>query len=508
MNTTDPDDGSAALAGAGAASAVAHPTVVARPVVDPGVLGQGRVFKEALNQTHPIACIDQEVRRVGIVVRNGTAQRHGLSRATSERMAAAERPLHAFASGANPRGLAAEVVAVADYRELHAGIDVGIVNAPTNVSRNLLDIRIAPDSSSRKDLVFAFDDHRYRRAIWKPNGQVKTGGSQYVADSLVKMANTPGYGKVGYVDARYVNADGTPRVAADAFTTAGQARRLQEARVRLRGFPDLEARADQLIANIRASKADELDPVARQELLQLRDDLASAYSPRRVAGRVGGSAATAAASAAVVSLVVQRMTGSEVDARSVAASAGVAAAVAGGGAVADAAVYYLAIRALGMTAEAAKELAQRSVAVGSVVIAVGGDVVAEVRAARRVEVSVADAVGGVAAKAALDLLPLVIAQLGLVGVPVVVGAQAGGRSLIVKAREADRMLAQRIATDEMLANDIAERMSTFRTEVEGVVSRCADTDGVFDQVMNTTKSPLAPLNAVGDVVGGATRRMA
>ena len=494
---TDPDDASAAIAHGGVVSTFAHPKVLARPVVDLGVLDQGRVFAEAVYQTSPIATSDKEIRSVASVVRNGTAQRHGLSRATSERMATAGRSLDTFASGPNPRGLAAEVVAVSDYRELHAGNDLGIVNAPANVSQNLRDIRVAPDSSSCKDLVFAFDDHKHGVTIWKPNGQVKTGGSQYVADSLVKMTNTPGYGKVGYVDARYVNADGTPRVAADAFT-AKQARRLQEARVRLRGFPDLEAHADQLVTNIKASKVDGLDPVARQELLQFRDDIAAAYSPRGVAGRIGGGAATAAASAAVVSLIVQLATDGEVDAKSVAKSAGVAAVFGVGGVAADAGLYHLGTRQLGMSPEAAKECARQGVAVSFCVIAVGGDVVAEIRAARNGEVTVTGAVSGAAAKTALDLLPLVMAPLGLVGLPFSVGAQVGGRMLITKAREADRVLECASAVDDVIADDIADRMSTFTAEGEVVVASCTDADDVFNRVMSNALLPCPSHTAVGE----------
>jgi hypothetical protein len=404
-------------------------------------------------------------------------------------MVAAGRLLDSFASGPNPRGLAAEVVAASDYRALHGGADVEIVNAPGNLSRNLRDIRVCPDSSSRKDLVFAFDDTKLDGVtIWKPNGQVKTGGSQYVADTLVKMANDPGYGKVGYVDARYVNVDGTPRVAPEAFSPA-QARKLQEARVRLRGFHDLEARADRLVANIKAERVDGLDPIARHELHTFRADIAAAYCARGVLVRMAGGAAASAVSAAVVSLLVQRATDGEVDARSLGKGAVIAAGLGAGGVAADAGFYHVGTRKLGLSPEVAKERVRHGVVGGFCVLAVGGDVFSEIRSARLGDVTVTGAIAGTAAKTALDLLPLLAASFGIVGAPVLLGAQTGGRVLIAKAREADAETERAITADDLLAEDLAARMSTFTAKVETTVASCTETDDIFNRVVGDMLRP-------------------
>lgn len=476
-------DSTAATSSAVAAANVVHPSIAVRVVTDPNVLDQGRVFAEALNQTQPISISgNADARRIAEMIRDGTARTNGLTQAAAERIATSGRSLDSFINGANPGGKAAEVVAVADYRALHGGLETGIVNPPEHVAANVQDIRLAPDSSSRKDLVFAFKT-KNGKLLWKYNGQVKTGGPQYVADKLVEMANTPGYGKIGYVDARYVNADGTPRVAPDAFTE-GQAARLREAKVKLRGIPNLEKRAQQLMADIKASKIDGLDPIAREELRQLRDDIASAYRMRGVVGRVGSGAAIAAASAAVVSLVVQLATEGEVDAKTVGKAAGIGALFGAGGAAADAGLYHLGAKTLEMTPEVAKEFAKQGVAIGFCMIAVGTDLSAEIRAARQGDLSVADALGGAAAKTALDLLPLVMAPLGLAGLPILIGAQVGGRWLIAKAREADRTLEQAIAEDVALADQITLRMSKFTQIVEVLTADCTSTDAIFNRAMS------------------------
>lgn len=465
----------------------AHPNISAKIVTDPKIIDQGRLYTEALHQTRPIANSGAEAIRVAEMLRNGTARPNGLTQGTSERMAASGRTLESFVNGANPVGKAAEAVATSDYRRLHAGQDTGIINPPEHVAQNVRDIRVAPDAASRKDLVFAFDS-KNGDVIWKYNGQVKTGGSQYVSDTLVEMAKTPGYGKVGYVDARYVNPDGTPRVASDAFTP-GQAQRLQEAKVRLRGIPDLEKRADQLMADINAGNLDGLDPIARQELTQLRNDITAAYRARGVIGRIGGGAAVAAASAAIVSLVVQLATEGKVDAKTVGKAASTGAIFGAAGAAADACLFHLGTEVLKMAPELAKEFARNGVAVGFCVLAVGTDLVSELRAARRGEVAVAGALSGAALKTALDLLPLVMAPLGLMGLPVVIGAQVGGRWLIGKAREADRILEMAIATDVALAKRISERMTAFTRVVEDVRAECANSDFLFNEVMGRALSP-------------------
>lgn len=460
---------------------VLHPGIVEPVITDPAILDQGRLYAEALKQTRPIVEPGTATGSITKIIRDGTARPNGLTQVTAERMATSGRSLDSFIKGANPIGKAAEVVVASDYSALHAGQNPGIINGPPNVAQNVQDIRLAPDTASRKDLVFAFETNN-SQVIWKYNGQVKTGGPQYVADTLVEMAKTPGYGKVGYVDARYVNGDGTPRVAEDAFTE-GQARRLQEANVRLRGIPDLEQRAEQLMDDIKAGKLDGLDPITREELKQLSDDIAAAYRARNVVGRIAGGAAIAAATAAIVSLIVQFATEGKVDAKTVCKSAGTGAIYGAGGAAADAGLYHLGIHFLDMAPEVAKEFAKQGVSIGFCMLAIGTDFVSELRAAHRGEVTTSEAIAGTAVKTALDLLPLVLASLGLAGLPVLVGAQVGGRWLISKAREADRVLGQASSTDAVLAQNITQRMATFNEVVESLQADCAETDHLFSEVM-------------------------
>ena len=114
--------------------------------------------------------------------------------------------------------------------------------------------------------------------ISMPNGQVKTGSAQYIADDLARMAETPGAGKIGYVDSRFVNPDGSPRVAPNAFTES-QARRLREAGVELRGIRDLDKRAGQLLKNIGRHRKDGLDPAAYQMVAKQRENSVKGAGP-------------------------------------------------------------------------------------------------------------------------------------------------------------------------------------------------------------------------------------
>ena len=340
-------------------NAAPAPVVCPQDVTDPIIIDQGRVFGEAIRQTQPIATSGSpESAQVAKEVGKGTARSRGLHPETCKRQVTEGMELDNFFSGPNPSsGKAAKVVAAADYIDMHEGNDPGIINSPNKLADNLRaccvesvsndhanglfmansgshgrfkvcfplnakrskDIRLSPDSASRKDLIFSFCT-KGGMVKFKPNTQVKTGGSQYVADTLVKMAETPGYGKVGYVDARYVNSDGTPRIAPDGFTKA-QARRLQRAKVCLRGIKDLEARAEDLVKNMEKYREDGLHPVAREQLPQLRDDIARAYQPGKIATRLVGGVATTAATAAVLTLVLQLAIEGKVDLATVGESA-------------------------------------------------------------------------------------------------------------------------------------------------------------------------------------------
>lgn len=482
-----------------AASGLLRPNVVKVPVTDTAILDRSRVFSEALTQTQFLACSNTPLAsRAAKTIHAGTARPRGIVPETAKRYATSPRTLDALVKGANPTGKAAEVVAAVDYRALHAGHETGIVNPPKFVASNFVDIRVASDPASRKDLLFAFET-KNGELIWKYNGQVKTGARQYVADDLIRMSRTPGYGKIGYVDSGLVNPDGTPRVGPGAFTK-GQARRLQDAKVRLRGILNLEDRAAQFMADIKANKVDGLDPLARHQLQTLRDDIATAYRPCGVAGRIGGGAAVAAASAAVVSLVIQLATNGQVDAKALGRAAGTGAAFGAAGAAVDAGLYHLATKALHMPPEAAQAFTQQCVAGGFCVLAIGADLFSEVSAARRGEVTVAGATSGAAAKTALDLLSLVTAPLGLVGLPILVIAQVGGRWLLTKARDADRDLSREIAADATFANNLSARVADFSCVVDAVNDECSSTDERFLEVMGGAAIP--PTRPVLQVVKG------
>jgi hypothetical protein len=469
-------------AAAGTAAGLASPVgITTAPVTDPSLLEQGHVFAEAVRQTKPLATSgSREAAQAARAVREGTARPNGLKPDTCERIVTNGRDLRSFISGANVHGKVAEIVVASDYRDLHSGRSPGITNPPKNVALNVHDIRLSPDHASRQDLVFQFHT-KDGMLITRPNGQVKTGSGQYIADKLVEMAETPGYGRIGYIDSRFVNPDGTPRVAPDAFSES-QAHRVQKAKVRLRGIRDLDARAEQLRDNIAKHGRDGLDPVTRYQIQQLRDDIARAYRANSVAARVAGGAAVAAATAAIVTLVVQAASSGEVDVATISEAAGKGALFGAGGALADAGIYHLAAK-LGMAPEAARYVAQHGVAAGFCLIAIGADLFAEVKAARAGEISMASAVAGSLAKAALDILPFVLAPLGWTGVPILIGAQLGGRWIIARVREAERRIALAIEEDLCAVESFHSRLDTMDTVMREIRADCSATDALFAGVM-------------------------
>ena len=473
-----------AAAAAGSAAGVASPVgVAARPVTSPDVLEQGRLFGEAIRQTRPVAASGtRDAGQAAKAVGEGTARRHGLHPETCRRLVTEDMDLEGLLSGPNPEGKAAEVVAALDFGDLHAGHDPGMVNPPGRPAPNFEDVRLNPDNAARKDLLFRFRTED-GMLISRPNGQVKTGSARYVADDLVKMTETPGAGKTGYVDARFVNRDGSPRVAPDAFTES-QARRLRGAKVRLRGIRDLDKRAGKLHENIGRYRKDGLDPVARREIEQLRQDITRAYQWKGVAARMAGGAAVAAAVAAIVTLVVQAASDGEVDVAAVGDAAGKAALFGGGGALADAGLYHVGTSCLELAPEAAKAFAQNGVAAGFCLLAAGTDIFHEATAARAGEISFADAVAGSSAKVALDLLPIVFAPLGIAGVPVLIVTQLAGRWAIARVREADRKI--RLAEEENLRQiaGLHARLDRLEARSERVAVECADTDRIFAAAMS------------------------
>lgn len=468
-------------------NAATAPIITPRAVTDPSIIDEGNVFSEGVRQTRPLAAAgSREAAQAARAVGDGTALRNGLRPETCERLVTNGKELESLVSGANPNGKAAEVVAVLDYLDLHAGRDPNITNAPSKIATNVYDIRLSPDHASRKDLVLQLRT-KDGMLITKPNGQVKTGSGQYISRKLVQMTESPGYGKVGYVDSRFVNPDGTPRIAPDGFSEA-QACRLQKAKVLLRGIKDLDSRAEKFVENIARYVDDGLDPVARQQLRQLRDDIAMAYQSRNVATRVAGGAAMAAATTAILSLIVQAASGGDIDVAEVGKAAGKGALFGAGGAIADAGIFQVA-SSLGLTPEAAKAVAQNGVAAGFCLLAVGTDVFSEIKSARQGDISVANAVAGSAFKSALDVLPLVLAPLGIAGVPILIGAQIGGRWVINQVREADRKLEVVIEEDLQEVSRLHMIWDEIEHEYESVVRACDETDALYEQVMSQTAGP-------------------
>lgn len=453
----------------------------AQPVVDPATRDGGRAFAEALRQTEPLAAPGTRAAgQAARAIREGTARPSGLRPETARRLATEAGSLDTLFAGANPRGKAAEAIAALDYRDLHAGRDTGMVNAPGRLAPNLHDVRLSPDPAARRDLLFRFRT-RDGMLVAKPNGQVKVGSARYVADELTAMASSPGYGKVGYVDSRFVNPDGSPRVAADSFT-AGQAQRLRRAKVRLRGVRDLDSRAGRLLEDVARHGRDGLDPVARRRLAALRDDIARAYLPGRTAARGLGAAATAAAASAVAALVVQAASGGEIDLAAIGEAAGEAALWAAGGVAADALLYRAAAGA-GLAPEAARAFAGTGVTAGFCLVAAFADVAMEARAARAGEISTAQAAAGSAAKIALDILPLALASLGWAGIPIFLGAQIGGRWVIGRARAADARLKREIAQDMRQAAGLRARLDSLEADDRRLEAECDETDRIFAEAM-------------------------
>lgn len=471
-----------------AADAVSAATVlrpVEPPAVGPGAVLEAVDFGEAVYQTQPLVKGAGRVAlRAAEFLTQSTARTHGLRAETAYRLVTSEQDLLSFVSGPHPTGKAAEIVVACDFRQLHAESDPGMLNSPVRIAGNVRDVRLSPDAASRRDLIFLVRAGNGLLAVG--GGQVKTGSGRYVSESLVKMAQTPGYGRTGYVDARYVKPDGSPRVAPDAFTV-GQARRLREAGVELRGIRDLDERSHRLVRNIVAHARDGLDPIAREELLSLREEIAAVYAGSQVASRVVGAAASAAATSTVVSLVVKYASSGSIDLAEASSVAAKAALRGAGSAAADAALYHAATR-MGLAPEAAQAFARRVVANGLCLVAIASDVIAEVKAVREGRISVAEALSGGAFKTVLNVLPMLMPPLGLVGVPLVAAFQVGGRWAIAAVRSRDSELAREIAEDRATADMIRLRTARLGDMISSLSQDCEGTDRLFEQVMAPTVS--------------------
>lgn len=280
--------GEAGVAASVAAEASGVVNISSRWVGDPAVLARESAFREAIHQARPLADAGSGLeQRTLRVVRNGNARHAVLSEATSRRLITRARDLTDLVKGRYPSSTPAEVVVAHDFKVHNAGGDARIVNPAPHRSPNVVDVRVAADCQSRRDILFLIEDPKTGLRFYKSGGQVKTGSPGYVSRSLEGLPDKLDYGQTAYVDAKYVNPDGTPRVGPNALSQS-QARRLQQCKVTLRGIEDLEARANQLTDDIASHAADGLSPESRAQLQQLRDDIARAYQGRALAGRVAG----------------------------------------------------------------------------------------------------------------------------------------------------------------------------------------------------------------------------
>ncbi len=477
---------------AGSVAAVTHaPTITPRAATDAGVLARERLFREAVHQTRPLAPAGSSLEGQAVrLLRAGNARHAELADATARRFVTEPRTLGELVGGAQPKGKLAEVVAVDTYKRHQQGENVLVGSLP-RPAPNVVDVRINPDPQARRDLLFLLKDPQRGRQFFRPGGQVKNGASSYVCRGAESLLERVGYGETVVVDARFVNPDGTPRVGADAFNES-EARRLLETRVRLRGVRDMELHAERLGQDVRAAERDGLGPEARARLQQLRDDVAAAYHGRSVAGRAVSGAAMAAATAAIVSLAVQAASGGDVDVAQVTKAAGQGAVAAGAGIVSEAALYHAAT-AQGLGPEAAQAFARQGVAVGFCLVAVGADLWDEVSAARRGEVTPGSALLGASVKAGLDVLPLVLAPLGLWSVPLVIVAHLGGRWWLGSVRAADRALERQIEVDRCEVMRIDTSLSRMQREADAALRTCDETDAIVASVMSGAHtSPCLP----------------
>ncbi|WP_160680830.1 hypothetical protein [Clostridium sp. C8-1-8] len=449
----------------------ANPIIKIKEVTDSFILDQNNLVKEAEKQCTPIINGDKIINDKEFIYKY-TARKYKMKNDTVENMLNRNREIKDLIKGANPQGKTKEVVAAYEYRKLQNGDDSGVVNAPKHNSPNVKDIRLSPDDASKRDLVFKIDIGD-DKLILAPGGQVKTGEAKYIADSLCEMAKKKSYGKTAILDAKFVNNDGTPRIGEDAFTPQ-QARKIKEAGIRLRGVKDLDKRGEALLENLKKAELDGLNPVEREQLIKLRNDIAKAYSGKAVAGRMLGGAAIAFATAAVISMIIQYNTNKKIEVRPLLESSGKAAGTGVLGVLFDAGLYKFAIKK-GKAPEVAKIFAQEGVTSGFCLIAAVADIANEVKSAYNGDISILDSIAGSSLKTAIDLLPIVLMPLGFAGVPISMGTQIGGRWILSKLRNFDTKIKEEIAEDFMIIRDIEEREANIKEMSE-------DMDKIFKEI--------------------------
>lgn len=217
-------------------------------------------------------------------------------------------------------------------------------------------------------------------------------------------------------------------------------------------------------------------PDKNHGLAQHRADIAELFRLNEVASRMAKGASLGAASAAFLSLLIQLLSDEPVDVSRVGKDAGKGALLGGGRVLTDVGIYHLAAEVFGIAPEEAVVIARQGGAAAFCSIAIGADVWSEIKAVRSGELSSEDAVAGSVFKAGLDLVPFLVAPLGLAGIPVFVLAQIGGRWLIAKARLGENERRQTI--NKAVASSIAAEKRH-----EAIMAECAQTDLLFESVM-------------------------
>jgi hypothetical protein len=164
--------------------------------------------------------------------------------------------------------------------------------------------------------------------------------------------------------------------------------------------------------------------------------------------------------------------------------AGASGAVAGaGGVLADGLLYHAGTELLNLPPEVAQSLARQGVAAGFCLLAIGVDVKTEWDAVQRGEASPTAGLSRAAFFTALDSLPLVVAPLGWVGIPLLIVLQMGGRSLAAQARERDARLAQAIAADMAQADRLEWRLRRLARAADMALADSATTDALYHAAM-------------------------
>ena len=198
---------------------------------------------------------------------------------TALRLAGSAGSIEHFTMGANAHGKCAELIAMSVRNSLTDPVSPWVVvNAPS-VPSNYVRAWLNPDSTSARDLLYEvrISDTRH---IFVPGAQVKVGEPGYIARSLLSHAHDPRYAKICDIDARLVCPDGSPRIAADAFTK-GQAAALNNSGFKFVGIKHLEQDSKRVHAGLKGIQEHEC--IAHERELIIRAN----YAPRQVALRAG-----------------------------------------------------------------------------------------------------------------------------------------------------------------------------------------------------------------------------